>query len=155
MILPYLEQKPLYDKIDLTKAWDDPANAEAVKSIVSTYQCPSANTPQTHTTYMAVVTSNSCIRATEPRLLSEITDGVSNTLMVIEADLDHAVHWMSPRDADEALLLAINEKSKLAHTGGIHVALVDGSVRFLNATVPASTLRALISIAGKDDASFW
>ena len=110
-ILPFLEQKPLYDKIDLTKAWDDPVNAEAYKSTIWAYRCPSADGPETHTTYLAVVTSNSCLRAAEPRLLSEITDGTANTLMVIEADLEHAVHWMSPMDADESLIMAISETS--------------------------------------------
>ncbi|MEL7264459.1 MAG: DUF1559 domain-containing protein [Planctomycetota bacterium] len=27
LILPYVEQQPLYDRIDLTKPWDDPAHA--------------------------------------------------------------------------------------------------------------------------------
>ena len=31
LLLPYLDQRPLYATIDLTKAWDDPANAEACK----------------------------------------------------------------------------------------------------------------------------
>ena len=29
LILPYLDQAPLYLKIDLSKPWDDPANAES------------------------------------------------------------------------------------------------------------------------------
>ena len=32
LILPYLEQQALYDKIDLSKPWDDPANKEAYET---------------------------------------------------------------------------------------------------------------------------
>ena len=34
--------KELYGKIDRTKAWDDPANAEAAKTIVPTFLAPSS-----------------------------------------------------------------------------------------------------------------
>lgn len=153
LILPFTGQKPLYDKIDLTKAWDDPTNAEAFKTTNYCYSCPSVDGPQNYTTYLAVVTSNSCLRPAESRLLSEITDGTSNTLLVVEAETDHAVHWMSPNDADESMILGVAPTSKLAHTGGIHVLMADGTVRFLNATVSADIRRALISIAGNEPLS--
>lgn len=150
LILPFVEQKPLYEKIDLTKPWDDPANAEAFKSTPEVYRCPSSMSPQNHTAYLAIVTSNSCLRPIESRQLSEIIDGTSTTLMLVETNSDHTVPWMAPQDADESLILAIGPTSKLDHAGGIHAALVDGSVRFLNAQIPADTRRALISIAGND-----
>ena len=150
LILPYMEQNALYDKIDLTKAWDDPMNAEAFKSIVEVYRCPSADRPASHTTYMAIVTANSCFRPTEPRPLSEITDKHAVTLLVVEMSSEHAVPWMAPRDADEAMFLALNPQNKHAHTGGMHAVFVDGTVRFLNANLPTDTRRTLISIAGNE-----
>lgn len=151
LILPYMEQKALYDKIDLTKPWDDPANAEVFKlHSIDSYCCPSETGPATHTTYLAVVTSNSCLRPGGSVRLSDIKDGTSNTLMVTEVDSEHAVRWMSPTDADESLFLGISPASKLIHTGGVHVLLADGTVRFLNANLPAETRRALISIDGNE-----
>ena len=151
LLLPYLDQKTLYDKIDLTKAWDDPVNVAAYKSnAFSMYRCLAADVPENHTTYLAIVTPNSCFRSTEPRLLSEITDKFGETLTVIEVDSEHAVHWMAPKDADETLVLALGPKSKHTHTGGIHAAFVDGTVRFLNANLPSEKRRALISITGNE-----
>ena len=150
LILPYLEQKALYDKIDLTKPWDDPANAEVFKVIIAAYSCPSEPGPTTHTTYLAVVTSNSCLRPGESARMSDIKDGTSNTLMVTEVDSEHAVHWMAPTDADESLFLAISSTSKLAHSGGVQAAFADGTVRFLNASLSAEIRRALISIDGNE-----
>lgn len=150
LILPYLDQAPLYNTINLSKAWDDPANAEAYKTDLAIYRCPSADFPAKHTTYMVVVSKNSCFSLDGSRQFSEITDGSSNTLMVMEVDPAHAVHWMAPVDADENLLLSMGPKTKLAHTGGMHAALADGTIRFLSAELPAQTRRALISIAGNE-----
>lgn len=153
LILPYLHQKALYNKIDLTKPWDDPVNAVAFKGIVPTYRCPSITGPENHTTYLAVLTPDSCLRPKEPRRLSEVTDDHTTTLMVVEVDSEHAIHWMAPQDADDALFLKLGPKSKLAHIGGFHAAFVDGSVKVLNADLPANIRRALISIAGNEPLS--
>ena len=150
LILPYLDQGPLYNSIDLSKPWDDPANAEAFKIPVLVYCCPSYRGPSGHTTYLACVGEHACFRRTVPRLISEITDGLSNTLMVVEVPSDRAVLWMSPQDADEAFLLTIRKGSLLAHTGGMEAALCDGSIRFLSADMPAATRRALFSVARGD-----
>jgi type II secretory pathway pseudopilin PulG len=150
LVLPYLDQLPLYNRIDLSKPWDDPANAEACNSVIPVFRCPSTICPQNHTTYLASVASIGCFRLTDPRLLSEITDGLSETLMVIEVLPEQSVPWMSPQDADEALVMRIGPESKLAHVGGTHAALCDGRIRFLSAAMPAATRRALISIAGGD-----
>lgn len=153
LILPYIDQRQLYESIDLTKPWDDPVNAEACRSMYG-YQCPSTSDRDNHTTYLAVVTPTSCFRPTEPRSLSEITDGASETLMLIEVGSEHAVPWMAPFDADENVVMGIGPNSNLAHAGGMHAAFVDGSVRFLSLNdTPASQLRALISIAGNDKAA--
>ena len=154
LILPYLDSNTLYRKIDLTKAWDDPANAVAFNTSIHAYQCPSTILPTNHTTYMAIVTSNSCFQATEPRLLSDIKDGLSKTLMVIEVDVEHAVPWMAPSDADEALLQSLFPQGKHSHTGGMHGACVDGSVRFINQNISPEVLRAIISIAGGETQEF-
>ena len=151
LILPYLDQQPLYKTIDLSKAWNDAANAEAYKTAVWAFQCPSTDCPEIHTTYMAIVAAGGCFRSAEPRQLSEITDEYGETLMVIEVDPGHAVHWMSPLNADTKLVLGFGPTTELAHKGGLHAAFVDGSVKFLSAEMPAAERRALISISGNDN----
>ncbi|MFN0055696.1 MAG: H-X9-DG-CTERM domain-containing protein, partial [Planctomycetales bacterium] len=128
--------------------WADPANAAAYQTGLNAYHCPSFTGPTTQTTYLAVVADGSCFLPSRPRLYSDITDGTSMTLMVVEVPSDRAVHWMSPYDADERLILEIAEDSKLAHTGGVNATFCDGSVRFLSANLSRETRRALITIAG-------
>jgi type II secretory pathway pseudopilin PulG len=151
LILPYLEQQALYDKIDLSKPWDDPANRAAYETRISVYQCPAADVSGYLTTYLAVVSPNSCLQAAAPRKLSEITDGCAQTLMVMEVDAQHAVHWMSPTDASEQMILSFGQSGRLSHVGGAQAAMVDGSIRFLSNDTKPATLRALISVAGNDD----
>ena len=148
LILPYLDQTALYESIDLSKPWNDSANAEAFKSFPASYSCPSSTLPAGHTSYLASIGNDACFRPTEPLTFSEITDGTANTLMVIEVPQDRAVHWMSPRDADVAVVMSFRSSGKLAHTGGTQAALADGSVRFLSDHIDPGTLRALVTIAG-------
>jgi Type II secretory pathway, pseudopilin PulG len=152
LILPFVEQKALYDKIDLAKPWDHPANQAAFAASPAVYRCPSVDIPKSHTTYLAVAASGGCFNPTEPRLIAEITDSSALTLMVIEVPAERAVPWMSPRDATEQSILSLASASKPPHPLGAQAACVDGTVRFIPANTQRETLRALISIAGNDDA---
>lgn len=157
LILPYLDQQLLYSTIDLSKPWNDPANAAAYKTTLHVYCCPGGDTRATRsnhagsrTTYLAVVTPDSCFRPNQPRKISEVNDGTSNTLMIIEVAPEQAVHWMEPVDANEQMVLTFGAIKKRPHTGGTHTGLADGSIRFLSANISQTTLTALISAAGND-----
>jgi prepilin-type processing-associated H-X9-DG protein len=150
LILPYLEQAALYNTIDLSKPWNDPANARARQTELLVFCCPSSDGPRNTTTYLAIVAPNGCFLPRESRRLAEITDGTASTLMVIEAGEENAVPWMAPVDADESLVMSLGPESKLHHVGGMNGCFVDGSVKFLKASIPGVVRRALISIAGND-----
>ena len=153
LILPYCgqEQQTLCQSIDLTKAWNDPANSQARESATPTiYRCPEATSPPNTTSYLAIVAPGGCFLPDQPRRLAEITDGTVNTLMVIEVDDDHAVSWMAPVDADEALVLGFGPSSPAHHAGGVNASFVDGRIRFLKNTILSPIRRAMISIAGNE-----
>jgi prepilin-type N-terminal cleavage/methylation domain-containing protein len=150
LILPFMDQKPLYERMDLSKPWNDPANAEAFNAQIPAYLCPSASCPIQHTTYLAVVGEGSSFHPIHPRPLSSFTDGTNETLLVIEVASHQAVHWMSPMEADEDMLLSFSPTTPLPHANGFHGLLADGSVRWFQAETPEATRRALMSIAGND-----
>jgi type II secretory pathway pseudopilin PulG len=151
LILPFLEQEPLYQSIDLSKPWNDPANAKALETSISIFRCPEAVGPRNTTTYLAIASPNGCLNLTEPRRLAEITDAHASTLMVIEAGEENAVPWMAPVDADESLVMSLGPATKLHHAGGMNACFVDRTVRFLKAGTPAIVRRALMSISGNDN----
>lgn len=150
LILPFLEQEPLYKKIDLSKPWDDPANKVAFDAGVPYYACPSTPGHGSQTVYMAVTIPGGCFQPTEPRKLSDITDGPGQTIMVLEVDEKQAVHWMSPTDSIDFNFLKPKSGIQLQHPQGTQAVFVDGSVHFLSTRINPETLQALITIDGKD-----
>jgi hypothetical protein len=150
LILPYLEQQALYDQIDLTKPWDDPANAAAWEAAPSVYHCPATSNLREQTTYLAVVAPDGSFRGSEPTALTDITDDRGETLMVVEVDGQHRVHWMAPHDASEETILQAKNGERLPHGSTLQATCADGSVRSLTSELKPVTLRALVSIAGGD-----
>lgn len=155
LLLPFLDRGDLYKKIDFSKPWDDPANAEVARASIPEFNCPSSAAPRDHTSYVAVIGPHSCLRPQKSASIQEITDGTGNTMMVIEVAAEQSVPWISPQDTDESSFLSLGPKSKTSHTGGLHVLLADGAARFLSAALEASFRRALISIDGNDSPGEW
>ncbi|HWL09797.1 MAG TPA: DUF1559 domain-containing protein [Planctomicrobium sp.] len=151
LILAHTDGKSLYDTIDLTKPWDAPVNEQARKTAVSVYQCPSANIPSNHTSYVAIVGEDFAFAPTRPRPFSEFKDGLSNTVLVMEVTPDETFEWMKPQDGGEQIILDMNPKSKTWHIGVFQVTLGDGSVRALSNSIPQETRRALITVDAGDD----
>jgi prepilin-type N-terminal cleavage/methylation domain-containing protein len=148
LILPYLEQKELYKQIDLSKPWNDPVNARLNNTRLAIYTCFGSEISESRTTYLALVTPDSCLLPGKSRDASELTD-CGKTAIVVEVDAKHAVPWMSPEDADESIWLNLGPKSELPHEGGSYVALVDGSTLFVSTDLSAAERRAMISVARK------
>ncbi len=155
LILPFLEQQALYETIDLSKPWSDPANAQAREAALSVYLCPSIDGPPTHTPYQGIVGEENAFDSERSRVFEDFKDGTSNTVMIVETLPEDAVHWMSPNDVDEEYFLSLNEDSETAHSGGGNILLVDGSVRFLSSNSPADIREALMTIAAGDELGDW
>lgn len=151
LILPQLGHKTLYEQIDLSKPWDAPANRKAYRMSLNEYHCPMTQCPENHTTYLAVVTPGSCLQPEQGRSIDEFASDEGEKLLLIEVGSRHAVHWMSPMDADEQMVLGDESEEDLPHNAGRHVALMDGRARFLSASTTPEELRALISFKAKSE----
>ncbi|MBC7820819.1 MAG: hypothetical protein IAG10_28370, partial [Planctomycetaceae bacterium] len=71
--------------------------------------------------------------------------GTSNTILVVEANADHAVIWTKPED------LAVDFKNPAAGLTGqadnlFRTLFADGSARAIQITIPAETLRRLMQM---------
>jgi len=153
LILPYLGEGGIYNGIDLEQPWDSPQNRVFADMMPPTYACPSSATPGgTTTSYAMIVGPNTISDGPTGRKISEITDGTSRTLIVVEAS-GSAVNWMEPRDLDaETISFAVNDGTTQGissnHAGVANAALCDGSVRSISNTVSPSEIRAMSTIAG-------
>lgn len=146
LLLPFMEQQALYNTIDLSKPWDDPVNQAARETQVLTYLCPSSPSDEALTPYVAVVDETGMMSGPTPIRFRDVTDGISNTLLVIEVGPDASVPWMSPQDVDASAFLnpAATGRSS-SHPGGAHVLMGDGAVKFIADSAGVDERAALIS----------
>ena len=150
LLLPFLEQNALYQKIDLTKPWNDPVNATATAGKAPpVFLCPSGK-DSSHTIYMVVVDPESCFPGEQSIAFSAIRDGPENTLLIVEGPEDSGVDWMSPYDADWSLLSSIVKNSKVTHVGVFHVAMADLSVRAIATDSDLELRKSWLTIAAND-----
>lgn len=145
-LLPFLEQETLYKQFRLNEPWDSPHNRQLIEQIPSVYRNPSATSPPTHASYLVPCGKGSIFEGKEGTSLSKITDGTSNTLLVLEVNDDASVIWTKPDD------LAYDVSKPLAglgmsHLGGFNAAFADGSVRFFAVSIDPSLFLRLLMMA--------
>ena len=150
LILSYLDQTRLSESIDLSKAWDDPENVVAYETVVHQYNCPSNALLPGLTTYLGISGAGGCFRSADSTSIWDITDGTSNTIMVIETAPADAVHGMDPHDDDGRFVRRWGTEVDPAHDGGGNGLLVEGSVHFLSSKFSVDNRRALSSFAGNE-----
>src|SRR5262249_62242201 len=81
--------------------------------------------------------------------MQAITDGLSNTILVVEASDAAAVTWTKPDDWDIAVELDVQSLFG-HHSNGTNFAFADGSVLFLEKTVTPKVLQALTTRNGSE-----
>ncbi len=161
-ILPFLDQAPLRASYRDNATWDSAANLEPGRK-GQMYVCPSMAEPyddqqRTLTCYAAVTGPNSVFAPDNRPRFPDVPDGSSTTIAIIEAAGRH-IAWTDPRDVDLATspiglnLPGTAPKQSPAigsspHTGGCHVTMVDGSVRFISQNIDPEVLKKLLTADG-------
>ena len=153
VLLPYLEERGLYDQFHLDKASDSPSNKPLADRMPRMFQCPSADLSQGLTTYEVIVNPRSMFTG-EPTGVrhSTVIDGTSKTLLVVEGT--SSVPWTKPSElslASTKPVLGMGSK----HQGGFIAAMADASVRFIRTegkeAISPQGLRALVTRDGHEE----
>ena len=143
-ILPYIDQQPLYQEFDLTQAWDSPRNKKLIAKMPAIYVLPGAEEKEGHTNYRVLVGPGAAFEKGQKIQIQQITDGTSNTIMIVEAA--EPTIWTRPDD------LPFDPKGALPKFGitpdGFNAAMCDGTVRFIRADTSADIIRAMITRNG-------
>lgn len=151
LILPFLDQQALFQQYDFSEPWDGPNNSRILNTRVPVYACPShPGNGATTTAYTAVFGENCIFRGSESVPIREITDGTSNTILVAETKGAN-IPWSKPEDINvDQLGPAVIGPNGLSshHTGGFHVLMADGAVRFVSENINRQVLSALFTRSG-------
>lgn len=158
LLLPYVEQTGLYNRYNFNEPWNGPTNIMLLNSMPSTFACPSRfSNPTNLTSYVAVTGPGTMFPGTRSIKLGDVTDGTSNTLMIVEvSNVD--IPWTAPVDLDvRTMSWRINdlkhEGISSKHPGGANVGVADGRTRWARDSMTPGNLRAVLTIAGSEGIS--
>lgn len=148
-LLPFLDQGQLYDQFRLDEPWDSPHNAALIQQMPALYASAGQPLKPGHTTYHAATGERMLFPPDHEIKFADVTDGLSNTLMVLEGNAASQVPWTSPE------YLEIDDNDPLANfrgarPGGFHAAIGDGSVRFLADMIDWEVFKALLTRDGQE-----
>ena len=146
-ILPLLDQA-LYKEFHLDEPWDSEHNRKLIEKMPAVFNNPSNTVgDEGKTVYLLPTGKGTMFEGNNALTFQEVTDGLSNTIMIVEAADDAAVEWTKPGDLsfDPAKPTA---GLSGARPGGFQAAFGDGSVRFLADAIDESVLKALFTPRG-------
>lgn len=144
-LLPYLGEMELFNQFHLDEAWDSPHNIQLLEKMPDIYQASALDFSSAdkikagHTVYSVPVSERTISGGKEPTRFGMITDGTSNTVLLIELKPESAVPWTAPQDyefdpAQPTAGLAVTQD------GTFFVAMADGSASALPSDMPAEDI---------------
>jgi hypothetical protein len=96
-LLPFLGGADLYQQYKMDEAWDGPNNKKLLDRMPAVFRSPYDDPKSMSTAYAVLVGKGTVFEpGREGIKISEITDGTSNTILVVEARRN--CPWMKPED---------------------------------------------------------
>jgi beta-lactamase regulating signal transducer with metallopeptidase domain len=140
-LLPELDEKQLFEQYQMNERWDSPANKKVLEQMPNVLRCPFDNPKSLNSGYYALVGPGTLFEGTKGVRIRDITDGTSNTIMLVEAKRN--IPWTQPED------IAFDTAGPLPALGGFldgmfAACMADGSVGILNVDLPKDKLKWLI-----------
>ena len=157
-LMPFLEHDPRFEQYDADQDWDSPTNQRLADPMPSFYRCPCNPTDGSlDTDYLTIVGPNAAFRETGSTRFSDISDGISNTMIMAESH-HSGIHWMEPRDLKaEDVAFGINSSAEGSiqseHPGVANVLFADGHVQSMSEDIDPEVLKAMSTINGGEPVS--
>lgn len=148
-ILPFLDQGDLYKQFRLDEPWDGPHNIKLLEKMPKAYVNPTAAVEPGHTVYQMPLGPGLMFDETAVTKFRDVTDGLSETIMLLECRSDLAVPWTKP--ADHAIDLN-DPHAGVGEPGqqGFYVLMGDGAPIRLTRAVTQEDFKTLLTRAAGD-----
>ena len=142
-ILPYLGLEDLYNQFNLDEPWDSAHNLALLDQMPEAFK--SNNFESTSKTVFQAMGGEETIfpLVSESIGHSQIGDGLSNTVLFVEANANRAVEWTRPKD------LTFNEANPLSGLGqisedGFAVVMASGETHLIPSTISQNNFANLL-----------
>lgn len=163
LLLPYIDEEPLYKKYRFDEPWDGPNNSKLHSHVPKVYRCPQSGS--NNLAYLAVTGKYAAWPGATARAIRDFKDGLDKTAVVVE-QTDCKIHWMEPRDLEfDKMSFKIDPKSPRAMSGHqekiggllfseVHhatpVLMGDGAVRVIPEETSEVMIKAMLTIDGAE-----
>jgi hypothetical protein len=146
LILPFLEQSPLYNRYNFSEPWDGPNNIKLLDSMPTVFDCPSRyskGAERNRTSYVAITGPGTLFPGTAPAKFADDADGL--TMMVAEVE-NVNIPWTAPTDLDiRTMSFQINDPKRPGisskHPRGANAIVHGSGCEFVQETMSAQYVR--------------
>jgi hypothetical protein len=143
LLLPYLEDEELYKEFKQTEPWDSEHNQKLLEKMPKVFAPIRVKPVKGMTYYLGFDGKDAIFGTGKPVGIARITDGCSNTAMLVEAGT--GVPWTKPED------LPFDSAKDLPKLGGFfdgafNVLLADGSVSRIKKNANASIIKLMVQM---------
>jgi beta-lactamase regulating signal transducer with metallopeptidase domain len=140
-LLPYLDQNDLYSQYRMNEPWDSENNKKVLEQMPACLRNPYDDPKSTNSGYYVLVGPGTIFEGKDGIKIQDITDGTSNTLMVVESKRN--IPWTKPED------ISFDPEKPLPELGGFEkghfaTALADGSAQRFETEKAKDQLKWLI-----------
>ena len=95
-ILPFLDQRALFDQYRMNEPWDSPDNKRVLERIPDVFRSPYDDPKSTNSGYFALVGPGTLFEGSKGIRWGQVADGTTTTIMLVEAKRN--IPWTKPKD---------------------------------------------------------